>query len=102
MTWNIGADPYEPAVQRLTFRGKTNIAAEVQAELEQATAHFAPFNSAHEGFAVLKEEVDELWDEVKAKQGARDLRNMRKKAIQVAAIAMRFVLDICDTGREQV
>ena len=78
------------------------IAMDVDIELAFATEKFGSFHSAHEGFSVLKEEVDELWDEVKAKQGQRDLNKMRKEAIQVAAMAMRFVLDICDSGREQV
>ena len=75
---------------------------QTRVELTQAIQRFAPFNSAHEGFAVLKEEVDELWDEVKAKQGARDVDKMRKEAIQVAAMAMRFVIDVCDAQRGQV
>jgi NTP pyrophosphatase (non-canonical NTP hydrolase) len=78
------------------------ILLDVRREFGDATKKFGPFNSAHEGFAILKEEVDELWDEVKAKQGARDLAKMRKEAIQVAAMAIRFVHDICDGGREQV
>ena len=54
--------------------------------------------SAHEGYAVLLEEVDELWDEVKknpSKYAHRD-KDMRKEAIQIAAMAIRFVLDVCD------
>lgn len=78
------------------------VAMDVANELDAATTKFGPFHSAHEGYAVLKEEVDELWDEVKAKQGVRDLGNMRKEAIQVAAMAMRFVVDICDNGKGQV
>lgn len=78
------------------------VAQQVAIELDLATNKFPSFNSAHEGFAVLKEEVDELWDEVKAKQGARDIAKMRKEAIQVAAMAMRFVLDVCDNERGQV
>jgi glutamyl-tRNA reductase len=58
-------------------------------------------NSAHEGWAVIWEELDELWDEVRAKQGARDVAKMRKEAVQVAAMAMRFVLDVCDSERGQ-
>lgn len=75
---------------------------EVAKEFLTATKKFGPFNSAHEGFAILKEEVDELWDEVKAKQGSRDLDRMRKEAVQVAAMACRFIQDICDGGKEQV
>ena len=79
----------------------TWIADNVLDELIDATEMFPPMNSAHEGFAVLKEEVDELWEEVRAKQGARDIAKMRKEAVQVAAMAMRFILDVCDSERGQ-
>ena len=71
-------------------------------ELAAAMTNFPPMNSAHEGFAILKEEVDELWDEVKAKQGKRLVSDMRKEAKQVAAMAIRFMVDVCDGGRGQV
>jgi NTP pyrophosphatase (non-canonical NTP hydrolase) len=61
--------------------------------------HWPPFNSAHEAFAVLNEEVDELWQHVKTNQKRRDLAAMRKEAIQVAAMAMRFALDVCNEER---
>ena len=55
-----------------------------------------PFNSAHEGYAVIKEELDELWDEIKksGRTGA-DLDRMKEEASQVAAMALRFMVDIC-------
>lgn len=75
---------------------------EVEKELEFANDNWPPYNSAHEGYAVLKEEVDELWTIVKTKQKNRDLFQMRKEAIQVAAVALRFALDVCneDVGRK--
>lgn len=69
---------------------------EVRDELARARAKFPrPQASAHEGFAVLDEERDELWDEVKANHPERKAR-MRAEAIQVAAMAIRFVEDVCD------
>lgn len=56
-------------------------------------------SSAHEAYGVLLEEVDELWDHVKTKQSKRDLDAMRKEAIQVAAMAIRFVVDVIDEGK---
>lgn len=44
-------------------------------------------------------EVDELWDHVKVNQKRRNLDGMRKEAIQVAAMAVRFVRDVCDGHR---
>ena len=65
-------------------------------ELLKASAKFGPFASAHEGFAVLLEEVDELWDAVKIKQSdPTRVDKMRAEAIQVAAMALRFLVDLC-------
>lgn len=72
-----------------------NVLADVVDEVMEATEKYPPMNSAHEGYAVLKEEVDELWDEVKIKQGSRDIKAMRKEAVQIAAMAIRFAADIC-------
>lgn len=68
----------------------------VESEVLSATESWPPFNSAHEGFAVLAEEVDELWDHVKTNQKRRDPEAMKKEAVQVAAMAVRFALELCD------
>jgi hypothetical protein len=72
-----------------------SIIQEVLVEYERASSNFAPFNSAHEGFAVMDEEVDELWTHVKTNQKKRDIPAMRQEAIQVAAMAIKFVIDVC-------
>lgn len=56
-------------------------------------------NSAHEGYAVLLEELDELWEHVKTKQKNRDLHAMKREAIQIAAMAMRFAVECCTEER---
>lgn len=76
-----------------------DIAAEALQEAARASSMWPPFNSAHEGFAVLHEEFDELKTHVWTNQKKRNLDEMRKEAIQVAAMAIRFVHDICDGGR---
>ncbi len=68
-------------------------------ELDSAAEKWPAFNSAHEAFAVLSEEVDELWAHVKTNQKKRDLSAMRKEAIQVAAMAMRFAAEVCTEER---
>jgi exopolyphosphatase/pppGpp-phosphohydrolase len=72
------------------------VAGEVTAEAEWAMTNWPPFNSAHEGYAVLLEEVEELWAHVKTNQKKRNLKEMRKEAVQVAAMAMRFAIEVCD------
>ena len=63
-------------------------------EFSRATAKNGAFNSAHEGYAVILEELDELWNEVKLKQSLRDPEKMRKEAVQVGAMALRFLVDV--------
>jgi len=60
---------------------------EVRTELRRAEGKFGPFASAHEGYAVLLEEVDELWDAIKA----NDLVGKQTEALHVGAMAVRFV-----------
>ncbi|MDE2040571.1 MAG: hypothetical protein KGO96_13700 [Elusimicrobia bacterium] len=68
------------------------VAIEVSREVERSHAlGFEDFHSAHEGFAVLLEEVDELKAHVWTNQKRRDLAAMRTEAIQVAAMAVKFV-----------
>ena len=71
-------------------------------EAGRAMLDWPPFNSAHEGFGVLLEEVDELKRWVWTKQKDRDLVEMRKEAIQVAAMALRFAAEVCneEVGRK--
>lgn len=66
----------------------------VIAEYEQAASEHAAWHSAHEGYAVLLEEVDELWDEVRRKRTLRDPDQMRREATQIASCAIRFVKDV--------
>lgn len=81
------------------------VALEAAAELRRGIAKHGvgvqwPTNSArHEAYAVLLEEIDELWDEVKARVFSRTAA--RQEAIQVAAMAIRFVINICDTEIER-
>ena len=80
--------------EKSEFRCKAKlVAGTVLRELNEATKKFGSFHNTHEGYAVLKEEIDELWDEVKA----NNTENACKEAIQVAAMAIRFIVD-CRAG----
>lgn len=60
------------------------------AELERAQKLFPePFRSDHEGYAILLEEVDELWDAIKQD----DPLSVRAEAIQVGAMVLRLLSD---------
>ena len=52
--------------------------------------HPEPFNSAHEAYAVIKEEMEEMWEEIKRD----DLPKARQEAAQLAAMAVRLMLEL--------
>jgi len=59
-------------------------------ELEKASSKFPKFASDHEGYAVLLEEVDEMWDEIKKNNKV----NTKMECIQVIAMAIRLLHDM--------
>lgn len=63
---------------------------DIRNEMEQAVLKFGGFNSYHEGYGVLLEETDELWEEIKKKDSDDSL--IYKEAIQVAAMAREIAL----------
>lgn len=66
-----------------------NIATAMLKELNRANKIHGGFHSPHEGYAIILEELDELFDEIKKKHP--DDRRMREEAIQVGAMAMKFI-----------
>ncbi len=68
------------------------IVRDMLAELERATEKFPAFHSSHEGYAIIKEELDELWEAIKKNESPD---RQKEEALQVAAMALRFVLDLC-------
>lgn len=67
---------------------------QLRRELERAREQFAAYNSAHEAYAVILEELEEFWAWVKVKREARDREAMRAELIQIAATAIRAVEDL--------
>lgn len=70
-----------------------DILLEIKQEYERAEQMFPAFHSLHEGYAVLLEEVDELWEMVRAKQSHKAGVMARKECIQIAAMAIRMIVD---------
>ena len=52
------------------------------------------FVNQHEAYAVILEEVDELWDEIKKNQRNYDLEAQRKEATQAAAMLCRLLVEL--------
>lgn len=75
---------------------RTDHVANVILELRAAELTFPPMASYHEGFAILWEEVDELWEQIRTRDSTpgRDAR-IRGEATQVCAMALRLLQDLC-------
>lgn len=63
-------------------------------EIGEADYKHSSYSSAHEGYAVLLEEVDELKAHVWAKEEHRNVLAMRDECVQIAAVALRFARDL--------
>lgn len=77
-------------------------AAAAWRELCRARDKHGTFNSDHEGYAVIMEELDELWDEIKKKKDKRNRTKLLKEVVQVAAMSMRFASDLCPEELEKL
>lgn len=77
------------------------LAEEIDDELYKARSKNRPFNSSHEGYAVILEELDELWEEVRKKRSERDLEHMKRECIQIAAMSIRFIQDLIEEKGEK-
>jgi len=71
-----------------------DIIERIAAEVARARDLHPPINSAHEGYAVILEELDEFKVEVWKKQRLRDRDQMLAELIQCAAMCVRVAVDI--------
>lgn len=67
---------------------------QLRVELIKAMTKHAPMHSPHEGSSVIREEFEELWAHVMVDTGRTP--EARKEAMQIAAMGVRYALDLCD------
>lgn len=79
------------AQRHVTTRSFVDLVAE---ELRRARSGHAPLNSAHEGYAVILEEVEELWDWCRLKRENRLPEAGLEELVQIGAMAQRLAEDI--------
>jgi len=81
---------------------KIKVLGDISKELDFAISKFRPFHSYHEGFAIIQEEFHELFMEIiKHKEATNKIRgsndkNIKKEAIQLAAMTVRLIMDCCE------
>ena len=80
---------YKKKIEELNRLRMSNVLVEITIEIKKSRDAHGLFMGSHEGYAVILEEVEELWDEVKKKD--RNFENMKKECIQIAAMAIMAV-----------
>lgn len=63
-------------------------------ELKRSYVHSETYASLHEAYAVLLEEVEEVWDITKQKRKDRSASELRAELVQVAAVAVKAILSM--------
>jgi len=67
---------------------------EVAIEICSARCAHPDYNSLHEAYAIIKEELDEFWEEVRKKTAKRSATRCREELVQIACTAIRAVSDL--------
>ena len=68
------------------------ICCQVRSEVIRAMEKHPPMPSPHHGYAVIKEELDGLWEDVKADFGRGG--SAMAEAVQIGAMAVRYIMDL--------
>jgi len=89
----------KPSLEAMSLKEQKKIKLamrEIYSELMRATARYPKMASFHEGYAIIAEELEELWAEVKKKPETRDFIALRREAVQTGAMVLRFLYDLCE------
>jgi len=76
--------------------GTDGIVRDILDELDRADESYEPINSIHEGYAVILDELDAFWQEVRRPTRNGDVQQMRTELIQTAAMCVRTIRDAID------
>jgi len=68
---------------------------QIENEYLRATDLYPALHSNHEAYAVIKEEVDELWDAIKLNKEIKGNKQIRSELIQIGAMVVRYLNDLC-------
>jgi transcriptional regulator NrdR family protein len=68
---------------------------QIEIEYFRASDLYPDLHSNHEAYAVIKEEVDELWDEIKKSKETHGNNEIRKELIQIGAMVVRYLDNLC-------
>ena len=69
---------------------------EIDIESHKGQSEHGRYNSMHEAYAVIKEELEEFWDSIKANDPDP------KELLQVCSTAKRALLQLCSQARKEI
>lgn len=72
-------------------KDQIQLLAEIAAEVERSKVHGVQFRSLHEAYAVMLEELQEVWEITMQKRKDRNPVALQKELIQVAAMAVKAI-----------
>jgi len=67
----------------------------IEHEYLRANDLYPNLHSNHEAYAVIKEEVDELWDAIKDNKDVKGNNQIRHELIQIGAMVVRYLDNLC-------
>lgn len=95
---SISLERFEEQIQEMIDSRITNIGKAIRLiipEYNQIICKNPPLQNTYEGWAMLLQATEQLWDEVKKDKNLHANEQMRKQAILVGATTMRFIIDLC-------
>ena len=75
------------------------ILKDIMEKVEKINGKHPTYNSPHEAYAILLEEVDEVWDEVKIKD--QNYTRMYNEVSDVACVCIRFMKFLEEIKKEK-
>ena len=82
------------------FNIPNQVWTEIKEEYKQAIQTNPAFHSPHEGLAVIEDQFEDLKRQVFMPRSRRSTDEMRKEAVQIACMAIRFIVD-CTQDKTQ-
>jgi glycyl-tRNA synthetase beta subunit len=88
-------------VENPPFTKIAGVVSQIEVEVRRAVQLHKGMNSLHEAYAVIREELDEFWEQVKVnprklepEAQRRRLAELRTELIQTAAMCVRSIVDL--------
>lgn len=102
---SISLERFEEQIQEMIDSRITNIGKAIRLiipEYNQIICKKPPLQNRYEGWALLQQAMEQLWDEVKKDKNIHSTEQMRKEAILISATAMRFIIDLCMEEKQKI